>query len=158
MYDSGLMERYVKLLQADDESEAEYASYMDSMEEPTWENFALMTLAGMTVKAGKSKLDKTRRISLINEIAEILEAESGDEIEYIVSMDGISIRKLSTPYKGYDIEQDLIDDNRTNYLLEKAITRLEDKIAEVGVKGSDYEKIREEYIEWKKKEKETDQL
>lgn len=150
MYDSGLMARYLKLLQADEDSRNEYAQCCDSME---WEEYALSTLGELSIKAGKSKIDKTKRVSLINEVSEILDAQSGDEIEYIVTVNGIMIRKITTPFKGYDIEQDLIEDNRTNYLLEKAIMRLEDKIADVGVKGSDYEKVKAEYLEWKKKER-----
>ena len=97
-------------------------------------------------------MDKTKRISLINEVAEILSAKSGDEIEYVVSTNGITIRKVTTPYKGYDIEQDLISEERINYLLRKAIQMLQERNAEEETKGEDYEKIRKEYIENRKKE------
>jgi hypothetical protein len=48
---------------------------------------------------GKTKIDKSMRISLIQDVATILNARTGDEIEYQLTNTEITIKKINTRTK-----------------------------------------------------------
>jgi len=58
---------------------------------------------------GKSKMDKTKRISLIKEVADLFDMEEGDSV-YFYAVDGkISINKATKKFGGFDSEGEEIE-------------------------------------------------
>jgi hypothetical protein len=103
-------------------------------------------IAGVYYKFGKTKIDKTMRISLIKEIADLLNAEPGDEIQYTLIKGEICISKVTNTYRGYNIEEDLILENIFNYVKDNNLDGIECFDAK-----DDYDEIKKEYLERKKK-------
>ena len=95
---------------------------------------------------GKTKIDKTMRISLIKEIAELLNAEAGDEIKYMLRGGEICISKVTNTYRGHDIEADLILENLYHYVKNNRLDTVE-----AFESNDDYDEIRKEYLELRKK-------
>lgn len=75
------------------------------------------------VYLGKSKIDKTKRISLIKEIADLLDAEEGDYIEFYATKGKIMIAKQTKSYNGFNFESEEIE--RRIYQFEKEVERKE---------------------------------
>ena len=68
------------------------------------------------VLVGKSKFDKNGRVSLIKEIAELLDLMEGDYINYYVEGREVVIRKVTKIYPGgFDLEGELIADRLEAY-------------------------------------------
>ena len=57
---------------------------------------------------GKSKLDKTHRISLIKEVADLFEILDGEYVRFFISDGNIIVEKETKPFDGFDFEQDEI--------------------------------------------------
>ena len=53
---------------------------------------------------GKSKIDTTMRISIIKEVAELLEAQKGDFIEFHISGGKVIITRDTPLFDGHDFE------------------------------------------------------
>jgi len=92
---------------------------------------------------GKTKVDKTMRISLIKDVAEILNADIGDEIRYELDGSVIKISKVVDSYKGREIEEELYLENILRYLKERAWEYSVGDDDEI----DDYEEAKREYIE-----------
>ena len=92
---------------------------------------------------GKTKIDKTMRISLIKDVAEILNADIGDEIRYELDGSVIKISKVVDSYKGREIEEELYLENILRYLKERAWEYSVGDDDEI----DDYEEAKREYIE-----------
>ncbi len=118
---------------------------------PSDEEVALDALYKKTYVVGKTKIDNTKRISLISEIAEMMNAKPGDEIEYHLEGNRIIIWKKTEPFKGYDIDGDIIKENIRKYRLEKEIKNLETE--ESLMKRENYDKVRAEYEKKRAEEK-----
>ena len=84
-----------------------------------------MSLGGKMVYLGKSKIDKTKRISLIKEIAELLGAEEGDYIEFYATRGKITIFKQTKGYDGFYFENEEIENRILQ--LEREIERKENE-------------------------------
>lgn len=95
---------------------------------------------------GKSKIDNTKRVSVISELAEIINVGPGDEIEYSMNGGEIILKKITTTYKGFNIEHDLIKERMYDYLAMKYIetgkNRFEGNIDDQPT----YEEAREDYL------------
>lgn len=109
-----------------------------------------------TIPLGKTKVDQTKRISLIKNVAEIFDAIPGDEIEYylkritIDTVDGeheelmLCIKKVTKPFKGWNFEEKEIDE-RMRAILPKWDSRNES----TDDYESDFAKAQEEYEKYK---------
>ncbi len=70
------------------------------------------------VKVGKSKFDRNGRVSLIKDIADLMDLIDGDYIEYYVENGEVIIRKLTKIYPGgLDLEGDDIRQRLSDYEL-----------------------------------------
>ena len=61
-------------------------------------------LPGQLLYVGRSKLDKTNRISLIKEIADLFEAVEGDYIDFFISNGKVIITRETKDYDGFNFE------------------------------------------------------
>lgn len=59
---------------------------------------------------GKTKMNKTRQISLIKEVADLFEIEEGEYVKFYAQGGEIIIRKDVRKYDGFDFETELIKD------------------------------------------------
>jgi len=62
------------------------------------------------VFVGKTKMNKTRQISLIKDIADIFEIEEGEYINFYAEDGNIIIRKTTVKYDGFDFEREMIEE------------------------------------------------
>lgn len=139
-----MIEDYIRIMNTDP------SHYDHDPSDISEEEFALYELKKFSHIAGRTKIDKTMRISLISEIAGILDARPGEEIEYEVSNLEIKIRKITTPLKGYDIGRDIIKENTVEYAAKKKMCMEEElererKMGETISEG--YDEIRNLYLE-----------
>ena len=58
---------------------------------------------------GKSKMDRTKRVSLIKEVADLFEIEEGDYIYFHAIEGKIIINKATKKFNGFDIEGEEIE-------------------------------------------------
>ena len=58
---------------------------------------------------GKTKIDKTRRISLIKEVADLFEIVEGDNVQFYAEDGKIIIKKQTIKYDGFDFEKEEIE-------------------------------------------------
>jgi len=66
------------------------------------------------VFVGKTKMNKTRQISLIKDIADIFEIEEGEYINFYAEDGNIIIRKTTVKYDGFDFEREMIEERVRN--------------------------------------------
>jgi len=66
------------------------------------------------VFVGKTKMNKTRQISLIKDIADIFEIEEGEYINFYAEDGNIIIRKTTVKYDGFDFEREMIEEKVRN--------------------------------------------
>jgi hypothetical protein len=69
-----------------------------------------MPLGGNLAYLGKSKMDKTKRISLIKEAADLFDIEEGDHIYFHAINGKIVITKATKKFNSFDIEGEIIEE------------------------------------------------
>lgn len=119
----------------------------------TEEDFAMEQLDKFQHTIGRTKIDKTKRASVISELAEIIFVSPGDEIEYIARGTEIILKKVTSKYMGFDVEGDVIKERMYDYL---AMKKLEiDTTHCEGPQGdaSSYEEARNEFLKMLKNKK-----
>jgi len=68
------------------------------------------------VLIGKSKFDGNRRVSIIKELADLMDLIDGDHVEYHIEDGEVIVRKLTTKYAGgFDIEGEEIKKRLSDY-------------------------------------------
>lgn len=136
----------------------EYEDWVHSVSEEearetTEEDYARSRLNEFKHVIGKSKIDNTKRVSVISELAEIINASPGDEIEYSTNGTEILFRKVTATYKGYNIEQNLIDERMYDYLAMKWIETDVNEYNKNPNNKPTYEEAKEEYMRMMKNKK-----
>lgn len=159
MYDGENFRRFVELNMGEYKKAIENDSEMklyDLIKEAhiTPEEYAIRSLSTFSHIIGKTKIDKTMRISLISEVAEMLDARPGEEIEYEISGFEVKIRKVTTPFEGFNVADDIIRENIVDYIAKRRI-EMDQKIKKdadmKNKKPDDYDEIRKKFIEQRKK-------
>ena len=74
---------------------------------------------------GKSKMDKTKRISLIKEVADLFDMEDGDHIYFHAINGKIIITKATKKFNGFDIEGEIIEQRIREKEMEVADAEIE---------------------------------
>lgn len=70
----------------------------------------------LMVLVGKSKYDKNGRISMIKEIADLLDMMEGDYVNFCVENGKVVLRKVTKQYPGgFDIEEEKIQERLLDY-------------------------------------------
>lgn len=64
---------------------------------------------GIMSYLGKSKIDKTKRISLIKEVADLFDVKDGDFIYFYANDGKIIINKATKKFNGFDFEGEEIE-------------------------------------------------
>jgi hypothetical protein len=125
--------------------------------EVTEERYAEACLQRFKHTIGKTKIDKTMRISLISEVADLLDARPGEEIEYEISGLEIRFRKVTIPYQGYMIEDDIIKENILEYAAKKKMEVDEEaerkKLMANPKQSASYEDIKSQYLKERQSKK-----
>ena len=97
------------------------------------------------VYLGKSKMDKTKRISLIKEVADLFDMEEGDHIYFYAVNGKIFINKATKKFGGFDLEGEEI---------EARIREKEDEIMDADFERRDPVSDMKEYEEARKEAEE----
>ena len=103
------------------------------------------------VFVGKTKIDGTRRISFIKELADLLELEAGDELQYHVENGKIVVYKdTKIYYGGFEFESKEIEQRLKQYENE----RIDDFVDEATMDHDELERrAYEQYLKDKESKK-----